>query len=110
MKASEARVLSDTKRKRDFLGYIKEGMEGENPEEFLGSVVKALVGENILSKTKEGRLSIMMEPFASIPGKWHPPELEDKLMKELAGGLEKDGYQDVTWDRRDTRVVLQFKW
>lgn len=110
MKASEAKAVSNQQRTQDFLGYLKNGMEGENPEEFLGIVVRTIVDENIRFISTEGRRSVMMEPFATIPGEMHLSDREDRLMNGLVDGLDRDGYQDVTWDRRDKRVILRFKW
>lgn len=110
MKASTARALSNSKRKKSFLEYLREGMKGENPEAFLGEAVRAIIDENIRFVTEEGRTAVMMEPFASIPGDLHLADVEDRVVVQLVDQLVKDGYQDVQWDRRDKRVVLQFRW
>lgn len=112
MKASNARALSSSKRKSDFDGFLKENMEGtpEEQEDFLFGVVTALLDENIGFVAQEGKTSLMLEPFAAIPGNYHLEDREDRLMTKVAAYLLENDYQKISWDRRDKRVVLRFEW
>lgn len=111
MKAGQARFISEQQNHRSFEAHLNEAMaETEDPVSFLREVIWTIVLESIQFKSQQGRTKSVLEPFSLIPGKLHSPECEDQIMEQVAERLTAEDYQNVQWDRRDKRIILQFEW
>lgn len=76
---------------------------------FFVSFLQQVIPHNITSSAGQGKSRLFMEPFASVPGVYHPRVIEDKVMGEIAEWLTQHEYH-VEYDRRDDRMVLIVTW
>lgn len=84
------------------------------------AVAKETLEEGIKARAGEGKNSIVIEPFFSIPGKFHPQLVEDKIASTLSTTLQEGGFYPlvededtgdlVFWHRVDGRVVFRLRW
>ena len=77
-------------------------------------MVYDFVWDSILShiewRAERGRSSGWLEPFAALPHHTHCYSVENDVMDRVVSTLDTKGYGNIKWDRRDERIVLQFKW
>ena len=115
MNAKDAAKLTEKyKEKTPWDGREPSSGTETHSEEGSLQVLEDLTYETILAgvvqRCEMGKSSLFVEPFFNIPGKLHMPDVEDKVTERLVQRLEKDGYEEVSWERVDKRVVLKFKW
>lgn len=82
----------------------------ETLEEEVYRSVWRLVLSAVRERSQDHKRSLMIEPFANVPGKLHPAAVEDVVLEKLEKNLRDRQYKDIEWDRRDGRVVLTFGW
>jgi len=111
MNAKQARFLSEKSSHQTFEEHLAEAVaSAEKPEDFLADVIWNCAVEAIQTRAREGRRSLMFEPFVIIPAKLYNAEQESGIIGRIVCRLQAEGYEGVEWDRRDKRVVMQIKW
>ena len=112
MKASDARVVTDIHAQEDkwLVQLRKQVEESEKPVEVLVDASWDFLMELVLAKAQEGKSRLMTEPFLQIPGNLYTQEQSKEMADLLCKRLGDEGYQNVSWDRRDARVIVTFEW
>jgi hypothetical protein len=95
----------------EFAALIAQEYEkSDDPTEMVYDFVWGAVENHIEWRAEHGRCSGWLEPFAALPKSAHGHSLENDVMDRIVNTLDGKGYGNIKWDRRDERVVLQFKW
>jgi len=108
-KASKNRPTSDGWGEFAAL-VVQEYDNSEDPAGMIYDFVWDSIENHIEWRAGRGRSNGWLEPFAALPHHTHCFAVENDVMDRVVSTLGNKGYGHIKWDRRDERVVLQFKW